>query len=72
MMEIQSRYATSVKKIRDLKRVSYKEYDKKGKLTNNQYVEFTVVGNNGTWRDFMPIEIFKKLNPHISLERFTK
>lgn len=72
MMEIQSRYATSVKKIKDLKRVSYKEYDKNGKLVNNQYVEFTVIGNNSSWRDFMPLGIFRKLNPHISLERFAK
>lgn len=72
MMEIQNRYTKSIKKIKDLKKVAYEEYDMKGKLVWNQYVEYTVVGNNGSWRDFMPIDIFKKLNPHINIDRYTK
>jgi len=71
-MEIQNRYTKSVKKIRGLKKVSYKEYDKKGKLVWNQYVEFTVVGQTSAWRDFMPVEIFKQLNPHVNLDKYAK
>jgi hypothetical protein len=71
-MEIQNQFTKSIRKIRDLKKVSYKEYDKNGKQVWNHYVEYTVIGNNGTWRDFMPIEIFKQLNPHINLEKYAK
>lgn len=66
-MEIFNLHSNSKKKIKGLKIASHKEYDKKGKQRTNQYVEFTVIGNNRQWKDFMPLKDFKKLNPKINI-----
>jgi len=64
-MEIFNLHSNSKKKIKDLKVVSHKEYDKNGKKRNNKYVEFTIIGKNHQWMDFMLLKDFKKLNPKI-------
>ena len=66
-MEIFNLHSNSKKKIKGLKIVSHKEYDKNGKKRTNQYAEFTIIGNNGQWKDFMPLKDFKKLNPKINI-----
>ncbi len=50
-----------------MKVAAHKEYDKKGKKRTNRYVEFTVLGKNRKWKDFMPIKDFKRLNPDIKI-----
>ena len=66
-MEIFNLHSNNKKKIKGLKVTSHKEYDKNGKERTNRYVEFTVVGNNRQWKDFMPVKDFKRLNPEISI-----
>ncbi|MBU0572691.1 hypothetical protein KKE18_03305 [Patescibacteria group bacterium] len=66
-MEIFNLHSNNKKKIKGLKVTSHKEYDKNGKKRTNRYVEFTVVGKNRQWKDFMPVEDFKKLNPEINI-----
>ena len=53
--------------VSDLNITFYEEYDAMGKLQNNKYVQFTVVGNNRSWTDFMAIDDFRKLNPDIKI-----
>lgn len=67
-MKIYNLHSKNKKEIKDLKKSSYKEYDEDGKLKTNHYVEFEVIGKNRTWKDFMPIEDFKRLNPSISVK----
>ena len=31
-----------------------------------------MVGQTSAWRDFMPVEIFKQLNPHVNLDKYAK
>ena len=66
-MEIFNLHSNNKKKIKGLKIASHKEYDKNGKQQTNRYVEFTVIGNNRQWRDFMSLKDFKKLNPKINI-----
>lgn len=54
-------------KASDLKKTSHEEYDENGVLITNHYVEYTVIGKNRTWTDFMTLEEFGKLNPNIKL-----
>lgn len=54
-------------KAQDIRKTSHKEYDKNGQLKTNQYVEYTVIGKNRKWVDFMTLEEFKKLNPKINI-----
>ena len=66
-MKIFSLHSNKTREIKGLKRTKHKEYDKNGRLRTNHYVEFTVVGNNRQWKDFMPVKDFKRLNPKISI-----
>ena len=68
-MKIFNLHSKSKKSVRDLKRTSYKEYDENGKLKTKHYIEFEVVGKNRTWKDFMSVVDFKKLNPDISIKK---
>lgn len=54
-------------KAQDLKRASYEEYDLNGELQTNKYVEYTVIGKNRKWKNFMSLKEFKKLNPNINI-----
>jgi len=53
--------------VEDLKVTTHEEYNQFGKLQSNHYVEFTIIGNNRTWPDFMEFDDFKQLNPQIKL-----
>lgn len=66
-MKIFNLHTKNKKKIKGLKIVTYKEYDRKGKKCTNEYAEFIVIGNNSEWKDFMPLREFKRLNPDIKI-----
>lgn len=66
-MEIFNLHSNSKKKIKGLKIISHKEYDKNGKKRTNRYAEFTIIGDNHQWKDFMLLKDFKKLNPEINI-----
>ena len=61
-------HSNDEKNVKDLKAVIHKEYNKNGKMQKNKYVEFTVIGNNSEWRNFMPFKDFKKLNPDVKIK----
>lgn len=65
-MKIFNMHTNDQREVKDLKVVTYEEYDKSGKMRTNRYVQYTVIGNGDrTWTDFMPIKNFKKLNPTV-------
>ena len=66
-MKIFNLHSNKERKIKDLKKTSHKEYDKNGVEQTNHYVEFTIVGNNREWTDFMTVKDFKRLNPNITI-----
>jgi len=66
-MKINSPYSKSKNEIEDLKVTKHKEYDKNGKKVTNSYVEFMIIGKNRSWKNFMSIKEFKKLNPKIKI-----
>lgn len=55
------------RQVEDLRLTTHEEYDKMGELQTNRYVEFTTIGQNRTWPDFMAYADFKKLNPNIKV-----
>ena len=67
-MKIKSLHTDTPQEAKNLQKTSHKEYDKHGKLTTNHYVEFTVVGKNRQWKNFMPLKDFQKLNPNVSIK----
>lgn len=66
--KIYNLHSNSEKTAEDFKLISNEEYDNDGQLVTNKYVQFTVIGNNRTWPDFMSVEEFKKLNPKIKVK----
>ena len=66
-MKIFNLHSNSQKKIKGLKKTSHKEYDKNGKMQKNYYVEFTIIGKNREWVDFMSVKDFKRLNPTVNI-----
>lgn len=66
-MKIKDLHSKKVREAENLKLTKHKEYDKKGKLRINDYVEFTIIGNNSKWKDFMSLKDFKRLNPKIKI-----
>jgi len=63
-------YDTSCNKIRsarNFKISSFEEHDEGGTLHMRKSVEFIVVGNNRTWKMFIPYDEFIKVNPTIDL-----
>lgn len=67
-MKIYNLHSKDSKEVEDIKIVSHEEYDKKGKSVVNKYVQYTVIGKNRTWADFMPVKDFKKLNPKVKIK----
>ena len=61
-------HSNDTKEADDFKVISSEEYDKYGKKVVNKYVQYTVIGNNRTWPDFMPVKEFKKLNPKVEVK----
>ena len=67
-MKIQNQSAT-IKKVKNLRRVSYKRRNGKGKpVDDEEYVEYIVLGNNSTWKSSMPLGVFRKLNPDVRIK----
>jgi hypothetical protein len=57
-----------MREVKDLQIVTHEEYDKNGKLKKNRYVQFTVIGKQHEWPDFMTIREFKKHNPTVIVD----
>jgi len=51
------------KEVTNVKKFGHKTFDAKGKKITTDYVQFTVVGKNSTWKDAIRLDKFKKLNP---------
>ena len=67
-VKIYNLHSDSEKNAEDFKIISSDEYNLDGQLVTNKYVQYTIIGNNRTWPDFMPIEDFKRLNPKIKVK----
>jgi len=67
-MKIFNLHSDSVKDAQDFQVITNDEYDSNGKLVTRKYVQFTIIGNNHTWPDFMSIKDFKKLNPKVKVK----
>lgn len=67
-MKILDLHSKKVRNVKNLKRNKHKEYDKNGKLKTRHYIEFTIIGKNREWRDYMYVDDFKKLNPKVSIK----
>ena len=61
-------HSNGPREAKDFKVMAHEEYDQHGKLRTNRYVEYTIVGNNRSWTDFMSVRAFKKLNPTVPVE----
>lgn len=66
-MQIFNLHSDKKRKIKDLKKTSHKEYDEHGKKQTNHYIEFTIIGKNRKWVDFMSVKDFKRLNPTVDI-----
>ena len=53
----------------DLTVTYHQEDDGYGEMTTRTVIEFDVIGNTRTWRDFLPIDDFKLVNPNIDTEK---
>ena len=67
-MTINNLHSSGPKEVEDLKVVAHQEYNKNGKMRTNRYVEYTVIGQNRQWTDFMSIRDFKRLNPTVTVK----
>lgn len=47
---------------------THQEFNKAGVKRNKRYVEYTVIGKNRQWTDFMTIRDFKRLNPTVTVK----
>ena len=71
-MTIYNLHSNAAREVEDLKVIAHDEYDKNGKMRTNRYVEYTVIGKNRTWKDFMTIRDFKRLNPKVVVKGLNK
>ena len=55
--------------IENIKLVTHNLPNKKGEYENIKYVEFTVIGNNNKWTDFLSYIDFKNANENIEITR---
>jgi len=63
-------YDTSCNKIRQARNFtvrSFEETDTNGEVQMKKSVEFYVVGNQNTWKMFIPFDEFVKANPGVDL-----
>lgn len=67
-VKIYNLHSNSEKEAEDFQLISSEEYGNDGQLVVNKYVQFTIIGRNRTWPDFMSVEDFKKLNPEIKVK----
>jgi len=68
--EIVQIYDTScnkIRKARNFKISSFEEYGEDGNVRMSKSVEFIIVGNNRTWKMFVPFNDFVKANPQVNL-----
>jgi len=68
--EVVQIYDTSCNKIRQARNfeiLSFEEYDENGSICMRKSVQFIVIGQNRTWKMFVPYDDFKKYNPNVEL-----
>ena len=63
-MKIRNLHTKDTREVDNIKVVAYEEYDKKGIMRNNKYIQYTIVSAR-PWIDCMPVKDFKRLNPKI-------
>ena len=63
-MKIRNLHTKDTREVDNIKVVAYEEYDKKGVMRNNKYVQYTILSAR-PWTDCMPVKDFKRLNPKI-------
>lgn len=66
-VQIYDTTCNKIRKARNFKISSYEEMDANGELQVKKSVEFIIVGNNRTWKMFIPFDEFIKMNPEVDL-----
>jgi hypothetical protein len=66
-VQIYDTSSNKIRKARNFKLSSYEEYDQNGEISMEKSVEFIIVGNQNTWKMFIPYMEFKKSNPHVDI-----
>ena len=66
-LTIHSPLTKKEQQVENIKKTSHDEYDENGDLQTNQYVEYTVIGKNRKWTEFMSLSEFRKLNPEVKI-----
>ena len=64
-------YDPRVKKdieVKDIEKKIHQVHDSGGNIHAQEYVEFTVIGHNTEWQDFILLDEFLRFNPEIRLE----
>lgn len=67
-VKIYNLHSNATRVASDFKVITNEEYDEEGLLKTKTYVEYTIIGNNRTWPDFMPVNDFKRLNPDVTVK----
>ena len=57
-------------KVKNIKVMINHTYDKYGLDHDQKYVEFTVIGKQIEYQDYMLLEEFKNFNPEIPIDQF--
>ena len=66
-VQIYDTTCNKIRKARNFKISSYEETDANGEVQLNKSVEFIIVGNNRTWKMFIPFDEFVRTNPDVEL-----
>ena len=67
VIQIYDTSCNKIRKARNFSVLSFEEHDKNGKPRMGKSVEFIVVGNNRTWKMFIPYDEFVEANPSVDL-----
>ncbi len=54
-------------KVKNIEAKVNKTFDEHGKLYDQKYVEFTVIGKHREYQDHMLLEDFRRHNPHVTM-----
>jgi hypothetical protein len=67
MVEIITPVDGKTRNVKDLEVKFYEQANLKGEVETVKGIQFTVVGNNREWEDWIPYNEFKKTNPHVEI-----
>ncbi len=67
IVQIYDTTCNKIRNARNFKISSFEEFDENGDLHMRKSIEFIIVGNNRTWKMFIPYDDFKKANPEVEL-----